>query len=192
MNSYQVGFSLRIVGADPDWTSERRQAFLLNPETKFPKSVDPNVWEQAVPAATIAGEVVMPLQFWEDEESMLKASAYEKGSTSLVELVTVLYTKTEIPVYMEAMGLRSSAGCVEDKLLIGYDVADSGMISGLSNCAYGKSDREAAKKFSYVINSHGLFDSIDEAIKFKKFSDNRVPEHKPFFVYGMFLDKEIQ
>jgi hypothetical protein len=192
MNPYLVGFALYVLGADPDWTQERRASFLLDPRVEFPKSVDSNVWEQAHHAKVMAGGMELPLPYWDDEEVMLAASGYREASSSLAASVIVLYADHLLPGYMEAMGPRAlSDSDVADKVFLGYDVADEGLTSGLSNCGYEREDREAANVFAPLLNRHGLFDTIEAADDFRRFSDQRVPEHSPFYVYGLYVDKAL-
>ncbi|HEX8703058.1 MAG TPA: hypothetical protein VF815_29745 [Myxococcaceae bacterium] len=74
---------------------------------------------------------------------------------------------------------------------LGYDVADlGGSISGLMNCGFlpGQDDVEALRAvWGPKLNSRHLFDDVADAVAFKDFSNHRVPEHRPFFVNGLWL-----
>ena len=39
------GYSLKSLEPDPDWTQERREKFLINPNVELPKSATTTVWE---------------------------------------------------------------------------------------------------------------------------------------------------
>lgn len=70
---------------------------------------------------------------------------------------------------------------------LGYDVADEVMTSGLSNCGYSNEERDVVRLcWASRLNRFHLFDDGDEALQFKDFSDARVPEHAPFFVFGIY------
>lgn len=72
--------------------------------------------------------------------------------------------------------------------LLGYDVADDGFISGLSNCGYEPVEkRRWQAEWNPEINQHGLISNASEALKFKLQADKRVVEHSPFFVFGLYL-----
>jgi hypothetical protein len=75
--------------------------------------------------------------------------------------------------------------------LLGYDVSDGGLLSGLSNC--GSTDEEAAearRRWEAHLNAHHLFDALEPAFDFRRASDARVPEHAPFFVFGLWCIAE--
>ncbi len=77
--------------------------------------------------------------------------------------------------------------------LLGYDVADEYLRSGLNNWPFDKvtEDVEAIrKKYVPALNAYHLFDSIEPATEFLMFSDERVQEHAPFFVFGIWLIKK--
>ena len=75
-------------------------------------------------------------------------------------------------------------------LLLGYDVADEGLLSGLSNCGYDPvyDGLESIRaRWGPHLNVFHLFNDHSEAYEFKQFSDRRVEEHAPFYVYGLWL-----
>jgi hypothetical protein len=62
---------------------------------------------------------------------------------------------------------------------LGYDVADTGLISGLMNC--GPNKPEVVLEFSQSINQYGLFDDIAIAKAFASIRDKEIPSHCPFY-----------
>ena len=69
---------------------------------------------------------------------------------------------------------------------LGYDVADAGLLSGLSNCGYEEDERAALRaRFGQRLNEHHLFAAREDAEAFRGLTDRRVPEHAPFSVYGL-------
>jgi hypothetical protein len=72
--------------------------------------------------------------------------------------------------------------------LLGFDVADAGLTSGLSNCGHKQSEI-AGLRASWVadLNEHHLFTDMARALAFRDVTDRRVPEHAPFFVYALSL-----
>jgi hypothetical protein len=73
--------------------------------------------------------------------------------------------------------------------LLGFDVADSSFLSGLANCGY--TDHlvllEARKNWANRLNEWHLFQEEDAARSFREEVDIRVPEHAPFFVFGLWV-----
>ena len=69
---------------------------------------------------------------------------------------------------------------------LGYDVSDGFLLSGLSNCGYREEESEELKKeFGGNLNQYHLFDDLDAAREFREIRNEQVPEHAPFFVYGL-------
>jgi hypothetical protein len=67
---------------------------------------------------------------------------------------------------------------------LGYDVADEGQVSALSNCQFEEDDMvEARRRWREHINESGLFDNASVAAEFVNSANERVPEHAPFYVY---------
>jgi hypothetical protein len=70
---------------------------------------------------------------------------------------------------------------------LGYDVADRFLFSALTNSVHHKhKDYEEIKAaFLNGINSYHLLRNTELAICFREVANRRSPEHKPFFVFGV-------
>lgn len=71
--------------------------------------------------------------------------------------------------------------------LLGYDVADYDLLGGLTNCGY--TPEEAASltpAWAPLLNEWHLFDNPGDATAYAKVTARRVPEHAPFFGYGIY------
>jgi hypothetical protein len=69
---------------------------------------------------------------------------------------------------------------------LGFDVADQGYTSALSNCGWSKDERRGAvARWSPLLNEHGLLATAGAADAFRSDADDRAPEHAPFFVYRL-------
>jgi len=74
----------------------------------------------------------------------------------------------------------------EGSSLLGYDVADAGCISGLTNCGYTEEEINAlATLWANRLNSFGLLTTLEDAVAFRQLCDERVPEHAPFWIYAL-------
>lgn len=68
--------------------------------------------------------------------------------------------------------------------LLGYDVADEGQTSALSNCQFQYDEiAKARMRWQSHLNEWGLLDDFADAGAFVEFSNKRVSEHAPFYVY---------
>ena len=75
--------------------------------------------------------------------------------------------------------------------LLGFDVGDGCLLSGLMNCGYEDDERRAlTEEWGSRLNEHHLFRDPGSAFAFRLPSNRRVAEHAPFFVYGLWLIKE--
>ena len=72
--------------------------------------------------------------------------------------------------------------------LLGYDVADYYLMSGLANCGYSPEEAESlAPAWAARLNEWHLFGNPGDATTFAAVTAERVPEHAPFFAYGIYL-----
>jgi hypothetical protein len=162
----------RILGFDARETDEElgrtpmseevRERFLLRPEIPCPLSIDRLIWPthfsyHTRPATSIAVELFAPLE------------------TTVEQFPSSLIYRIPNPRIL-SMGTT----------FLGYDVADAGFWSGLSNCGYDEVDLSALRQeWARRINDQGLLITMSDALEFKELSNIRVSEHAPFWVYGI-------
>ena len=74
---------------------------------------------------------------------------------------------------------------------LGFDICEGiswEFLSALSDCGYLPEERPAAQeRFARHLNALHLFEDLDQARRFRAYSDARVPEHAPLVVHGLFL-----
>lgn len=194
-----IGYDLRVSIRDvaAQWDDSRREAFLLRVDAPIPLSVD---W----PCLTDAARDVLfdtygfgfvgltarqPIP--EDPSATVVAiSMYpdrwtEQQCDQWNELVTDV---RGVNIGLKEMNSREIVPPSTSEFhFLGYDVGDWGLISGLSNCGFGAEEpvAEYRKHWAPKLNTHHLFDDIDDAHAFVEFANRRVPEHAPFFVFGL-------
>ena len=179
MTEATIGFDLRSTVADLSWTAERRTRFLLRRDVKSVRSVDPLVWErpQGLPPAPEAAGL------WPSLSGLL-AAAQAPGH---LDAVTVRITALEDDE--QALETAGPVGpAFERSDLLGYDVADYDLLGGLSNCGYTPEEAESlAPAWAPLLNEWHLFDDPEAATAFAAVTAQRVPEHAPFYAYGIYL-----
>jgi hypothetical protein len=100
----------------------------------------------------------------------------------VVVRITTLGEEEETP---EGLDLAGSA--FERCDLLGYDVADYDLLGGLTNCGYTSEEAESlAPVWVPLINERHLFGRPEDATAYAAVTAQRVPEHAPFFVYGIY------
>jgi hypothetical protein len=194
----------RVAGT---WNPERRANFLCRLDAESPLSVDTGVWPSLferfpgrLPAWT--GRVQ---GLWADltqlreavrgiEDLCLVAVAVDRASCSqpaekaLEQYLRGVTPEGEPGPYPEPHEIAQPHTLDSGWDFLGCDVADFLGVSGLSNAGF-LSDRENAealrKKWGSRLNRFHLFDDLADARAFRAFADQRVSEHAPFFVMGL-------
>ena len=171
------------------WDEGRRFRYLLLDDVRRPLSVDQTVWPSCFPEAT-AGEWRGVLGLWSDFAAMSDAAAREGIDQTASRLVAAVVVPASDEERSEWLTKRLDQTVPErlgpDWCVLGYDVADQWLTSGLSNCGYVRNERaELQTEWARRLNVHHLFDDPEDARLFVKATNQRVPEHAPFFVYGL-------
>jgi hypothetical protein len=173
-----IGFDLRSTVSDTSWTVDRRTRFLLRRDVASVRSVDPLVW-------------VRPLEFprapeaeglWSKLSDLFAAAHMLDHGDAVAVRITALEEDGQMP---------ESADTIEPAFerydLLGYDVADYYLLGGLTNCGYTPEEAASlAPVWAPLLNKWHLFDKPEDATAFAAVTAQRVPEHAPFFAYGIY------
>jgi hypothetical protein len=213
MNSRILGFDNRLMPDDfvPfEWGAERRERYLLRPDIAWPKSVDTMIWpslfaftqyretwHERLPTKRIEVEPTdlwhSALRLWRNYGAMT-GMLNERGSEGIplkIELITETpVEEDELWKFLTVMPELDEAGTPAWTPL-GYDLADGALISGLANCGYLEEERDSLKAaWAGRLNEHGLFDNIRDAAAYRVITDQRVQEHAPFYVVGLYVPSD--
>jgi hypothetical protein len=180
-----VGFDVRERVDEPDaeWDASRRETYLLRLDIARPLSIDRRVWR----ARRLGdGELVDPPPWVELETLRQRAIA----PYALVAM-GLLADSAEDDAIARARGADADMKAEPTWRFLGFDVLD-GAISGLSNCGYAE-DGVAALRATWGprLNEHGLFADPSDALVFRAATNDRVPEHAPFVVGGIWLVEQV-
>jgi hypothetical protein len=172
-----IGFDLRSAVSDPSWTVDRRTRFLLRRDVAAVRSVDPLVWVRppGLPPAP------QPEGLWPDLSALFAAARALGRADAVAVRITAL----------EEDGTPESAGTIgpafEGYDLLGWDVADYYLLGGLTNCGYTPEEAASlAPGWAPLLNKWHLFDNPEDATAFAAVTEKRVPEHAPFYAYGIY------
>ncbi len=216
MQSELFGFDIRLRKKDYlefYFTDEIRTIHLLRPEIHVPLSIDPLLWPSLLckansyigldhfnleDEANLEDEKLSCLHhrhLWSDLKKLddflkkhrISEESYIKIAFSLISL------RLGNPNYYWRPPLLTEKLprelIPESWVFLGYDIADDGLISGLMNCGYKKDEkRNFQKKWTNRLNDFGLISDVSYAIKFKEITDKRIPEHAPFYVFGLYCE----
>lgn len=215
MNRYLLGCDLRLgfAGfADAHWDAAKREVFLPRPDIARPASVDPMIWPSLFrylhlhPTPAMAPHqgaiAIEPTGFehgvtcpWPRLDDMISCFD-ERGLDIPVVAVAIVLHGDDAWVRSDhsiaILDARNTGAAPPDGwTLVGFDAADQGLTSGLSNCGYDAGEKpEWQRLWAGRLNDHGLLTTIEHAVEFPAACDARVSEHAPFFVYGLFADPE--
>ncbi len=205
---FLLGFDARI-SWPPEaarWNEPYRELYLLGKEAPDPLSIDTMVWPSVFQSSYGFFEKLtgtkLPLLAVEQEadpcpwinltqmQEALKPLDYAPGYRQIAVSFFTAHPFQEPaniwPYYQEPV----PAEIRPEWQLLGYDVADTAPFSGLTNCGYNEPASEVAElraRWEPELNDHHLFISLEAALEFRLVSNRRVPEHSPFFVYGLYL-----
>ena len=203
-NELLLGFDAREMWLDVAeyWPEERKKTFLLRQDIFKPLSTDTLVWRSVfdVEQTLNRPQWTGPIQdLWDNV-------------ATLQEYMDTVWSARTLPYWIIAVTLQEEVCELEDLLewyarassitpalrdpawaLLGYDVSDKWLLSGLSNCGYGTNESEIQilrETYASDLNEHHLFDALKPAVDFMHVSDERVRAHAPFFVFGLWLIKK--
>ncbi len=191
-----LGFDDRVEGQSaPDWLTNCEEQYLLRLDVERVLSTDWMVWPSAL-SEKVVPEQPSPVG-WADLSELRKyCSKWWRRRSRPLNLISVTLHLPSCEDEEEVGRWRSllisdlnPSEVNTSWTLLGYDVSDEYLLSGLSNCGYERDeDIETARKtWSPHLNCNHLFDDPEKAMAFQKFSDQRVEEHSPFFTFGIWL-----
>jgi hypothetical protein len=191
-----LGFDVRAMWSQMDvtWPESRKARFLLRANVTKVLSVDTLVWARALPG--VEKNVRAPTQWrdlglWESLHHLRKYLQQNAGAIArpyqVIGITLLRDTLAEPEQEMWAsLATPVPASLRKEWKFLGYDVADDSFISSLSDCAYEADELQLRTGWELVLNEWHLFTQRRQAIKFQKMSDQRVDEHAPFCIYGLY------
>lgn len=191
------------------WRQERKDFYLLRQNISKPLSTDTIVWPSVFDDEKRVGLLTAELNslilpswigpnrpLWDNLEHLkgyLAAQYIAKEKPYWIIAIARLSENIKPNDSVDCwpyFNTTNSAVLDESWKLLGFDVSDQSMLSGLSNCGYSDESENVQSlrdRWGPHLNSYHLFDKVEQAVAFKEFSNQRVREHAPFFVYGLWL-----
>jgi len=194
-----LGFHLRVHPARlNEWPAERRATYLLREDVLRPLSVDPQAWPSCKDNRLLAAlfsnfdpAVDIPPNGMELYFLMPETCLEMPSRAAIVALTAFVNVASELKSLHKIDEPRFGLAPLREKgwKRLGYDVADRWLYSGLMNCGFSPSKKARLRaRFASTLNEYGLFVSGEDAEEFRADCDKRVPEHAPFFVYGLWSE----
>ena len=191
------------------WDKDSRAEHLLRPDVEWPLSVDRWVWPSVFFSktfkdhrdsySTIAVDRELEGTSWLDLERMRTHydahRALAPGGVFVgIELLSEKTADGPTILYKEPGGIQYGIWLdptVPDRVpngsnLLGYDVATAGWASGLADIPYTEEEMRVLRPIWVPrVNSVGLLSTLEDAVAFREFSDQRVSGEAPFWIYGL-------
>ncbi len=191
-----LGFDIREMWSQMDatWPESRKALYLLRADVTKVLSVDSLVWPRVV--LGLEKNKRAPTQ-WRDLglwENLHHLREYLQQNTEAIgrpyQVMGITLLRNVLPVHGQEMWASLAptvpASLTKEWMFLGYDVADEGFISGQSDCAYEADELHLRQGWELYLNEWHLFTQRRQAIKFKRMTDQRVDEHAPFCIYGLY------
>ena len=175
-----IGFDIR---EDLDsiwcWDEARISTYLLTRKLKKPLSTDPSVWLRP------HGSFDPPTPFGLLTDIPIPMAKYVIVRFGILRHGLSGQEETELNARLGLLDELPSSDKSAFQLL-GFDVSDLSLLSGLMNCGYPSDSHAAIKdKWSPRLNRYHLFQQPMDAFDFRVFTNERVSEHSPFFVFSI-------
>jgi hypothetical protein len=192
-----LGFDVREMGLEVgrSWSRERKMTYMLRTDIDEPLSTDKLVWQplwigEESPNSTalknslgLWNDLVKLQEIIDTDGNAIRRSYWVIGVTLEWDNLSPSEQELWFPRLPETVPhVRNEAWS-----FLGYDIADLALLSGLSNCGYKPEEVESLReRWGKHLNRFHLFAEIPKAVAFKEISNQRIPEHAPFFVYGLY------
>jgi hypothetical protein len=191
-----LGFDVRLLDEYAKrWPEERRNIYLIRSDAAPVLSTDVFVWPSLFTRADFISStpqaVNKALFLWCDLDSLQQEINKFAGSVMhcvvAIELCYEDLNTTERREWDPFLWPTIPAQVEPSWVLLGYDVADMAFISGLTNCGYSQNEiKVLSEHYGTHLNRYHLFQNLRYASEFRMMTNIRVPEHAPFFVYGLY------
>ena len=164
------------------WDKDRIKQFLLNCEVKKPLSIDDAVWDHFDKSHTefLTNDVELHPDFELNKDNVtVLITMPSKDYSRIIHFFD--YSNIYCPKWLQCInqhGLNFN--------FLGYDIADFMLISGISNCSYEDNEKKLFEPHLPFINKYGLISDLDVAGSIRQMVDKRVPEHAPFYIFGVY------
>lgn len=210
MSMHKITNKIEILGYDARlprghleklWSIKRREDYLMSPKYDYALSVDflvwPSIFNNAIGCNLSCehkkelsqGEKRLPTwvgpnyPFWENKKAL---EDYLSANAVACEIILVKRIIGDAVFDIPPEILKEESWELE-----GFDVADVGYTSVVSDFSSPVLKIETKRQWHAKLNQSHLFKNIIDAHAYAQFADKIFPEHKPFYVYFLYALKQM-
>ena len=184
------------------WNQKRRADFLFRPDVTKPFSTDTVVWPSIFDLEgntrptdcfghqDLCDKLEDVQSYFHDVSGVRAAPCYVVAITFLMDNPNA----SEMHEWDSLMPPATPSARNDSWSFLGFDVSDKWLLSALSNCGFLPALVDVTNlrtKWGPQLNDAHLFDHLAPAKEFRDFSNERVKEHAPFFIFGIWLIEKI-
>lgn len=209
-----IGFDVRYAPetfVKDRWEDPTRELYLIDPKVPVPLSVDRLVWPSRFrmkgsppPPMTRADDILVPrnadtahfeaFDLWQSFGWMFTHHTPTPKSDVAIA-IGLVDERTHGPGFKPDSWWRAvyPTAFPADQLdptwpLLGYDAANSGMLSALTNCGRSGTLRDATRAaWADRLTDHGLLKEASDAVKFADEANVWARSDGPFYAFAIFL-----
>ncbi|MFO0606355.1 MAG: hypothetical protein U0324_24505 [Polyangiales bacterium] len=181
-----LGFDCRVIQheAQTAWDPARRERFLLRLDVEQVYSTDRYVWPS--PFAADRSGSWTGLGLWANLDDLRHELNVTSGLPPVAVIAISVFERPGVapPALQPPVQRVTPDAPAPDWSPLGYDVADAGLMSGLSNCGYAPHVAARLRtQWASRLTRHHLIADPSDADALLAMTERRVAGHAPFFVY---------
>jgi hypothetical protein len=199
-----IGFDVRSCSNEwlNQWTPERREQFLIRSEAPFPISIDRTAWPSRFTLsnrpqpdqieALIGGSHFKLFGLWLDLAAMMSNHVPSKAPDCGIAVGLIVPEVSTGDRYVREWVKAIKGDPIHPEkpqrgwTALGYDVANTGYGSGLTNCGMFVEERPRLRqRWRPHLNEYGLFAAIDSATQFCQDANVRLEPDGPFLIFQL-------
>jgi len=196
-----VGFDAREMWLTDNWSDDRKNSFLIRLDVSKPLSTDVLVWPAALDEEGVGYIESYGYQgLWSELYNLRNAvnnAKFLQSKHYYTVAITLLLdgiSQYDLGIWDSLIQSDLPVAPEDTWTRIGIDVSDISLLSGLMNCGFDPMMENVdylRSKWSPYLNKYHLFSDYHAALEFKEFSNERVKEHAPFYLFGIWLIENV-
>lgn len=179
-----IGYDARrLPGTVSSCAEPETASYIIRQDVKYILSVDTYIWPSFLPfEQTEVPQTSKPGLRDELQDLRLELIGADTSNCWIIGVSVVELLPADLTPWERILKGVAPAAPDSSWRFLGFDVADGQLLSGLANCGFPPGTNSEWVPF---INANHLLDSLSAAKRFREGRNRDVPEHAPFYVFGL-------